>query len=159
MLIQVIAVGKLKEPFYQAAQEEYCKRLKVYTNLFVEEVAEEKLPPDSGVQVLQKVRQREGERLLKRLKPHAKCIALDPCGKMFSSEEFAGWLGEQISIGVNLLSFLIGGTVGLPTCVLEKADLVWSLSRLTFPHQLARVILLEQLYRAFKILRNEPYHY
>ncbi len=95
----------------------------------------------------------------KKAQAPRRCIALDPRGKMFSSEEFASWLGEQINIGVNLISFLIGGTVGLPPFVLEKADLVWSLSRLTFPHQLARVVLLEQLYRAFKILRNGPYHY
>ncbi len=151
MNLYVVAVGTLKEPFFRAAQEEYLKRLRRYARVTVLEVRDEPLS--------EKAPAREGERLLKKAPRGALLVALDRRGQMFSSEEFASWLGKQAASGGRAIAFLLGGTLGLAPFVLEQAALVLSLSPLTFPHQLARVVLLEQLYRAFKIWHQEPYHY
>lgn len=157
MRIWIGAVGHLKEPFYRLAQDEYLKRLQRYARLAVVEVADEPVP--HGAVEQDAVKTREGERLWKRLPAGSLKVALDMRGELHSSEDFACWLGRQIASGREAVAFLIGGTLGLPAFILAEADHLLSLSRMTFPHQMARVILLEQLYRAFRILRNEPYHY
>jgi 23S rRNA (pseudouridine1915-N3)-methyltransferase len=156
MHLQIIAVGQMKEIFYRMAQEEYCKRLSRYTRVTITEVADDPVPRTGKEYSL--VKNREGERLLQKTSGCLR-VAVDPHGKSLSSEGLASWLGQQMNTGRSEIAFLLGGTLGLSHSVLESADLSLSLSRLTFPHQLARVILLEQLYRAFRILRREPYHY
>lgn len=156
MHLWVCAVGHMKEPFYRQAQDEYSKRLQKYASLTVAEVAAEPVP--QGQQDRLAVKQREGQRLQKRVHPGSLMVALDMRGQAFSSEQLASWLGSEIDSGCGAISFLIGGTLGLSHEVLEQSRLI-SLSRLTFPHQMARVILLEQLYRAYRILSHAPYHY
>ncbi|KUK36565.1 MAG: Ribosomal RNA large subunit methyltransferase H [Thermacetogenium phaeum] len=156
MRLKVIAVGHLKEPFYRLAQEEYRKRLQRYARVTIIEVADEPVPEREKERNL--VKEREGERLLRKA-PNCLCVTLDPGGKALTSEELASWLGREMDAGRGEIAFFLGGTLGLSPSVLRRADLSLSLSRLTFPHQLARIILLEQLYRAFRILRGEPYHY
>lgn len=155
MHLQIMAVGQIKKPFYQL-QEEYHKRLSRYTRVTITEVADEPVPRGDKERSL--VKAREGERLLQRT-PACLRVAIDPKGKALSSKGLASWLGQEMNAGRSEIAFFLGGTLGLSHSVLESADLSLSLSRLTFPHQLARVILLEQLYRAFRILRREPYHY
>jgi len=152
----IIAVGQMKEPFYLAAQEEYCKRLSKYARVTIQEVPDDPVP--RGEKDRLHVKERQGERLLKKA-PGCFSVAVDPRGKALSSEELASWMGELFNSGRGDLAFLIGGTLGLSDSVLRHADYVLSLSRLTFPHQLARIIVLEQLYRALRILNHEPYHY
>ena len=170
--ISVVAVGRVKDPGYNLAQEEYAKRLQRYARLEIIEVDDEPVPSGrvhSGRE-REGVKLREGERLLRRLPPNSLSVALDSRGRQFTSEEFAAWLGrmqrdpagcpsQRARRGQGDLTFLLGGTLGLPQMLLDQACLSLSLSSFTFPHQLARVILLEQLYRAFRILRQEPYHY
>ncbi len=146
----------MKEPFYLAAQEEYRKRLEKYARVSILEVADDPVPKGGKDRLL--VKDRQGKRLLKRA-PNFFRVAVDPRGKPFSSEELAAWFGEQMNTGRGDFTFFLGGTLGLPKSVLEKSGLILSLSRLTFPHQLARVILVEQLYRSMRILHHEPYHY
>ncbi|HHU83312.1 MAG TPA: 23S rRNA (pseudouridine(1915)-N(3))-methyltransferase RlmH [Firmicutes bacterium] len=151
--LKVVAVGKIKERYLQEGIAEYRKRLRPYARLTIEEVPDEPLR-DGG----KKARETEGERILARAGASAYLVALDRGGKVYSSEEFAAWLGEREMAGKEVV-FVIGGTTGLSEQVLEKADTCLSFSRLTFPHQLFRLFLLEQIYRAFKILRGEPYHW
>lgn len=140
------------------AQEEYAKRLLRYTRLEIIEVDDEPVP--SGDRERKAVKIREGERLWRRVS-HQNClvVAMDSMGAQFTSEAFAAWLGQQQMTGRGDLVFMLGGTLGLPPAMLAQAYLRLSLSAFTFPHQLARVVLLEQLYRSFRILRQEPYHY
>lgn len=151
--LKVVAVGKIKERYLQEGIAEYRKRLRPYARLTIEEVPDEPLR-DGG----RKAKEIEGERILARAGAPAYLAALDRGGKVYSSEEFAAWLGEREMAGKEVV-FVIGGTTGLSEQVLEKADACLSFSRLTFPHQLFRLFLLEQIYRAFKILRGEPYHW
>ncbi len=157
MRLLIAAVGQMKEPFYREAQEEYAKRIGRYARLSIVEVADEPLP--LGEQERLAVKEREGERLLKRVPAGFFKVALDPRGEELSSEGFAAWLKRRMNSGRADIAFLVGGTLGLSEAVLRGSDFVLSLSRLTFPHQLARLIILEQIYRAFRIIRNEPYHY
>jgi 23S rRNA (pseudouridine1915-N3)-methyltransferase len=156
--IRILAVGKTKGKYLQLGLQEFKKRLAPYVRLELIDVAEEKLadslsPREEGQAVA-----REGERLVKLLKPGEYVIALDAGGRSFSSEELAQYLSQLALHGKSSLAFLIGGPLGLSPAVRSRADLVLSLSPLTFTHQLVRLILLEQLYRAFRIMRGEPYH-
>lgn len=157
MQIRIVAVGQLKERCFLQAQEEYLKRLRRYARLSVLEVADEPVPRGEREQLA--VMRREGERLLSKVAPGSVLVALAVQGKELDSESLAAWLEEQMGSGRSALSFVIGGTMGLSEEVLQRAELLLSLSRLTFPHQLARVMLLEQLYRSFRIMRGEPYHH
>lgn len=156
MHLQIIAVGQMKKVFFRSAQDEYRKRLSRYTRVTITEVADDPVPRGNKERSL--VKDREGERLLRKA-PTCLRVAIDPRGKELSSKGLASWLGQEMNSGRSEIAFFLGGTLGLSHSVLESVDLSLSLSRLTFPHQLARVILLEQLYRAFRILRREPYHY
>ncbi len=156
--ITVIAVGKIKEKFYTEALSEYSKRLSKYIKLDVIEVADEKTPDQASEREIAQILEKEAQRILAKLPSGAYVIPLAIDGKMLSSEGLSEKLAELGLQGDSHLAFIIGGSLGLADSVLEKADLKLSFSKMTFPHQLMRVILLEQVYRAMRIMRNEPYH-
>lgn len=158
MKITVITVGKLKEKYLKDAIAEYSKRLSKYCKLEIVEVADEKTPDNASEFVEDSIRSKEAERILKYVKDDAYIITLEIGGKQLSSEELA----EKIDkLGVQRTShiiFIIGGSIGLGKEVLQKSNYALSFSKMTFPHQLMRVILLEQVYRSYRIINGEPYH-
>ena len=158
MLIKIICVGKIKEKFYRDAILEYTKRLSRYTKIEIVECADEKTPENASAELCEQIKTREGERILGRMKDSDYCIALAIDGKMYSSEALSGHLDKLMLSGKSTLVFVIGGSLGLSGAVLARADEKLSFSSLTFPHQLMRVILLEQVYRSFRIMKGEPYH-
>ncbi len=158
MRITILAVGKVKEKFYTQAIEEYAKRLGKYCKLDMIEVADEKTPDGAGEQLCRKIREKEGERLLAHIKEGMYVIALAIEGKARNSEELAAEIEALGLRGESHLAFVIGGSLGLSEAVMKRADEALSFSRMTFPHQLMRVILLEQIYRSFRIIKGEPYH-
>lgn len=158
MRITILCVGKLKEKFYTMAVEEYGKRLSRYCKLEIIEVGDEKTPEQASEAEETRIKNTEGERILKYVKEGSYLIALAIEGKMYSSEELAGRIGQLGLGGISHLTFIIGGSLGLSDGVLRRADFQLSFSRMTFPHQLMRVILLEQIYRAYRINTNQPYH-
>lgn len=158
MGITIIAVGRLKEKFYREAVMEYTKRLSRYCKLVITEVPDEKTPDHSSITEAEKIKEKEGQRILKYVKEDAFLIALEIQGKKLNSVEFAEKI-ELLGIqGESNLVFVIGGSLGLHESVLKRADELLSFSEMTFPHQLMRVILLEQLYRGYRIVNHEPYH-
>ncbi|MDO4553183.1 MAG: 23S rRNA (pseudouridine(1915)-N(3))-methyltransferase RlmH [Bacillota bacterium] len=158
MNIQILCVGKLKERHWTEAAAEYRKRLGSYCSLSIEEVKEEKAPPELSPAEEKKVREKEGRELLRRIREQSYVITLEIGGRSLSSEALAEKLGDLGVQGKSDVVFVIGGSLGLSRAVSQRADLRLSFSAFTFPHQLMRVILLEQLYRSFKILRGETYH-
>ena len=157
MNISILAVGKLKDRFFEEGCAEYAKRLGRYCTLSIREAADEKAPENlSPAQELQ-VKEREGKRLLGLLDPRDHVIALTVTGRDYTSEGLAKRIGALREEGKNV-SFLIGGSLGLSPEAVARADEELSLSQLTLPHRLARLVLLEQLYRSFKILHHETYH-
>lgn len=158
MRITLAVVGKIKEKYFSMAIEEYTKRLSRYVKLEIIEVPDEKTPDGASEAVEEQIKQREAERLLKNIREDAYVITLEIEGKMLDSVELA----EKIeSIGVSghgSIVFVIGGSLGLHRSVSDRADFKLSFSKMTFPHQLMRVILLEQIYRSYRILNHEPYH-
>jgi len=158
MKITVLAVGNLKEPYFRAAAEEYIKRLAPYAQTSVIEIPEEKTSLNPSLADEAKAREKEGERILKAI-PHGTFIAaLAIEGKALSSPQFAEWIEHKRQSGRSHITFIIGSSTGLSDEVKSKADQLISFGPITLPHQLARIVLLEQTYRAFRILRNEPYH-
>lgn len=158
MQIQVVCVGKLKEKYWTEGVAEYAKRLGAYARVEIRELPDEKTPDSMSPAEEEQVRVREGERILAALKPDAHVIALAIEGEMWTSEQLAAHLDKQAVYGGGSVAFVIGGSLGLSPAVLARADKRLSFGRMTYPHQLMRVILLEQIYRAFKINRGEPYH-
>ncbi|MGI6226117.1 MAG: 23S rRNA (pseudouridine(1915)-N(3))-methyltransferase RlmH [Peptococcales bacterium] len=158
MNIKIIAVGKLKEKFLKDGIGEYLKRLKSYAKVEITEVAEEKEPTNSSPTDEIIVKDKEGERILEKIKPGGYLIALAIDGKQLSSEELAEKLEQLALEGKSDITLVIGGSLGLSDEVLKKAHFQLSFSRMTFPHQLMRLILVEQIYRAFKINKGEKYH-
>ena len=158
MRITVLAVGKIKEKFYREAVAEYAKRLSRYCKLEVIETADEKTPDGAGEAALQRIKEKEGERILSHVKEGMYVIALAINGKTRSSEGLSGHLSSLGLSGKSHIAFVIGGSLGLSDAVLKRADEALSFSSMTFPHQLMRVLLLEQVYRSFKIQAGEPYH-
>lgn len=158
MRITIIGVGRLKEKFWQDAVAEYSKRLGRYIKLDIIEVPDEKAPETLSAAEAEAVKRKEGLGILKNIKDGAFVIALDIQGKQLGSEELSDFLGRRMVQGDGNIVFIIGGSLGLSSNVIERADFRLSFSKMTFPHQLMRVILLEQLYRAIKIMKNEPYH-
>jgi 23S rRNA (pseudouridine1915-N3)-methyltransferase len=156
--IKIVAVGKLKEKYWVQGIEEYAKRLSAYAKLQMVEVADEKAPDNMSAAEEEQVKRIEGERILGQVKPDEYVVALAIEGKMLSSEELAAQLDELGTYGRSKVTFVIGGSLGLSSEVMGRADLKLSFSRMTFPHQFMRVMLVEQVYRAFKIVRGEPYH-
>lgn len=149
-MIKIVAVGKIKELFFSQAVDEYAKRLNGFSKLQIIEVADEKCD--------EKTLDKEADKILKSLKETDYVIALAIQGKKYSSEGLADLIRQLEVDGHSSLTFVIGGSMGLSKRVLDRADLQLSFSDMTFPHQLMRVILVEQIYRAYKINRNEPYH-
>ena len=158
MKITIITVGKIKEKYLKDAIAEYSKRLSRYCKLEILEVADEKTPDGASEIVEENIREKEGERILKLIKEDAYVITLEISGKMLTSEELADRI-ETLGIqGKSHLVFVIGGSIGLGMEVLRRSDYALSFSKMTFPHQLMRVILLEQIYRSYRIINGEPYH-
>lgn len=158
MKITIITVGKIKEKYLKDAIAEYSKRLSRYCKLEILEVADEKTPDGASEIVEENIREKEGERILKLIKEDAYVITLEINGKMLTSEELADRI-ETLGIqGKSHLVFVIGGSIGLGREVLRRSDYALSFSKMTFPHQLMRVILLEQIYRSYRIINREPYH-
>jgi 23S rRNA (pseudouridine1915-N3)-methyltransferase len=156
--IRVLAVGKLKEQYLVEGIEEYSKRLGRYERLEIVELRAESFSEPLSAKEVEEILRREGERILKEIKPRSFLVALDRGGRALSSEELAEEIQRAALAGSSQLVFVIGGSLGLDERVLKRADLVLSFSKFTFPHQLMRLILLEQIYRAFTILNNERYH-
>ncbi|RKN85977.1 23S rRNA (pseudouridine(1915)-N(3))-methyltransferase RlmH [Paenibacillus ginsengarvi] len=158
MQIQIIAVGKLKEKYFTDGIAEYSKRLTPYAKLTITEITEEKAPERMSDAEEQQVRQKEGERILATLRPDTHVIVMAIGGHMWSSEELADQIDRLGTYGKSHVTFIIGGSIGLSDDVLKRADAKLSFGRITYPHQLIRLVLVEQVYRAFKIMRGEPYH-
>ncbi|MEO2075750.1 MAG: 23S rRNA (pseudouridine(1915)-N(3))-methyltransferase RlmH [Bacillus sp. (in: firmicutes)] len=158
MNISIITVGKLKEKYLKLGIEEYVKRLSAYAKMDIVEVADEKAPEELSELEMVQVKQKEGERILAKISADTYVIALAIQGKLQSSEELADTLDKLATYGKSKIAFVIGGSLGLSEEVLKRSNEQLSFSRMTFPHQLMRLILVEQIYRAFRINRNEPYH-
>ncbi|HZG59106.1 MAG TPA: 23S rRNA (pseudouridine(1915)-N(3))-methyltransferase RlmH [Anoxybacillus sp.] len=158
MNISIICVGKLKEKYLKQGIDEYVKRLSAYAKVEIIEVPDEKAPENLSDQEMEQVKQKEGERILAKISDDTYVIALAIEGKMKSSEELAESLDKLAIYGKSKIAFVIGGSLGLSKQVMQRADEALSFSKMTFPHQLMRLILLEQVYRAFRINRGEPYH-
>ncbi|MBS4021146.1 MAG: 23S rRNA (pseudouridine(1915)-N(3))-methyltransferase RlmH [Dethiobacter sp.] len=158
MNIQILAVGKIKDKYMAEGIEEYLKRLVPYARVSVHQVNDEKIPDNASPAEEASVLEQEGARLEKLINPDAYLIALAIGGKLLSSPELASHLEQLATAGKSRVAFLIGGSLGLSPRLLARADMLLSFSPLTFPHQLFRLLLLEQLYRSFKIIRGEPYH-
>ena len=158
MRITIIAVGKIKEKFYREAIGEYTKRLSKYCKLDIIEVADEKTPERCSETEEQLILSKEADRILKNIRPEMYVYALAIQGKKSDSVAFANEINQLALSGKSSLAFIIGGSLGLHTSVLNRADKQISFSDMTFPHQLMRVILTEQIYRGFRIIANEPYH-
>ena len=158
MKITILAVGKIKEAFYRDAIAEYVKRLGRYAKLEILETPDEKTPDDASEAETKRILELEGERLLKHIRADAYVIALVIQGKMLDSVELSEKIRQLGVSGTSHIQFVIGGSLGLSEAVRKCADLQLSFSKMTFPHQLMRVILLEQVYRSFRILQHEPYH-
>ena len=158
MKISVIAEGKKKEKYLKDAITEYSKRLSRYCKLEIIEVADEKTPDQASEAVEDAIRAKEGERLLKHIRDDMYVITLEIGGKMLTSEEFAEKIETLGVQGKSSIAFVIGGSIGLGKEVLKRSDFALSFSKMTFPHQLMRVVLLEQVYRGYRIVNGEPYH-
>lgn len=158
MQYTVICVGKIKERYFSDAIKEYEKRLSRYGKLEIKEVADEKTPDGASENLQNQIKEKEADRILKQIKDGMYVVALDIQGKEYDSVSFASRLNHLMVSGESHIVFIIGGSLGLHSSVLKRAHVRISFSKMTFPHQLMRVILLEQIYRANRILKNEPYH-
>lgn len=158
MKITIIAVGKLKEKYWKQAIAEYEKRLSAYTKIDIIEVPDEKAPETMSDKEIEQVKEKEGQRILSKVKPQSTVITLEIQGKMLSSEGLAKELDQRMTQGASDFTFIIGGSNGLHQDVMKRSNFALSFSKMTFPHQMMRVVLLEQVYRAFKINRGEAYH-
>ena len=158
MKITLITVGMIKEKYLKDAIAEYSKRLSRYCKLEIVEVADEKTPDNASDTVEDAIRDKEGERILKYIKEDAFVITLEIAGKMLTSEEMAEKIEKLGVQGTSHIIFIIGGSIGLGREILKRSDYALSFSKMTFPHHLMRVILLEQIYRSYRIINHEPYH-
>jgi 23S rRNA (pseudouridine1915-N3)-methyltransferase len=158
MNITILCVGKLKEKYLKMGVEEYLKRLGAYGKINLIEVADEKCPDRGSEREKELVRKKEGERILSKLPSQAWPITLEIGGRMLSSEELSREMDGLPHKGVSHVAFIIGGSLGLDKSVQERSKLALSFSKMTFPHQLMRLILVEQVYRAFTIIQGTPYH-
>lgn len=163
MKITILCVGKFKEKYWADAAAEYTKRLSRYCSLRIVEVPDEATPENASEKLEMQIREKEGDRLLAWLErnapdPSALVVALAIKGKTMDSVKFAGTVADDMSRGISHIVFVIGGSLGLSGGVLKRAQKKLSFSEFTFPHQLMRVILLEQVYRAFRIINRQPYH-
>jgi 23S rRNA (pseudouridine1915-N3)-methyltransferase len=159
MNFRIIAVGKIREHHWQDGLADYIRRLKPYARVEILIISEAKIADGNSTQDVQKARVKEANSILQRLERMGGFIvALDRQGKALESLELAQWLENRMIEGCSEINWIIGGSSGLDSSVLSRANLTISFSKLTFPHQMVRLILLEQLYRCFRIIHNEPYH-
>ena len=158
MNITILTVGRIKEKFLRDAIDEYSKRLKKYCKLEIVEVPDEKTPDNASQKEEQQIKEKEGQLILSKVKNNAYVIAMDLKGKTLTSEEFSSFIANCGVEGNSNLVFIIGGSLGLSEDVLKRANYKLCFSKMTFPHQLFRVMLLEQVYRGFRIMKGEPYH-
>ncbi|MEH7683651.1 23S rRNA (pseudouridine(1915)-N(3))-methyltransferase RlmH [Priestia megaterium] len=158
MNISIITIGKLKEKYLKQGIQEYLKRLSSYAKVEIIELADEKAPENLSESEMEQVKQKEGERILAKISDDTHVIALAINGKQKSSEELAKEIDSLATYGKSKIAFVIGGSLGLSSEVMKRSNAALSFSKMTFPHQLMRLVLAEQIYRAFRIIRNEPYH-
>lgn len=158
MKLSVLAVGRIRESFFRDAVSEYTKRIGRYAKIEIREIPDEPVPERLSAAQIRQCKEKEGRRILEKQNASAYRIALCIDGTRMDSKAFSARLEEIMSRGISRIEFIIGGSNGLSDEVIESADLKLSFSDMTFPHQLMRVILLEQIYRAFKIMNHEPYH-
>ena len=158
MKINIIGVGKIKEKYMQEAIKDYLKRLSRYCNLEIIQIDDEKAPESLSKREMDLVKTKEGARILAKIPTNSYIISLVIEGKSLSSEELSEKMETLMIDGINHITFIIGGSLGLSNEVINKSDFKLSFSKLTFPHQLMRMILLEQIYRSFRIMKGEPYH-
>lgn len=158
MNIRLITVGKIKEKYIQDGIKEYSKRLSRYCSLDIVEIDDEKAPENLSDKEMEMVKQKEGERILSKIPQNSYVISLVIEGKQLSSEELAEKIESLMVEGISDITFIIGGSLGLSDEVISRSNFKLSFSKMTFPHQLMRMILLEQIYRAWRIIKNEPYH-
>ena len=158
MKIKIYAIGHLKEPYLKQGINEYLERLKPYTQIEIVEVNDESLPTNPSISDIELAKNKEGQRIIKLLKKDEYLIGLDLVKKQPTSEEFAKYIGDKFVLGGANISFVIGGSYGLSDELKSRCQDRIGLSNMTFLHQMTRLILLEQIYRAFKINRNEVYH-
>jgi 23S rRNA (pseudouridine1915-N3)-methyltransferase len=156
MRLVIICIGKTRESFIQEGIAKYLRYLKPYADVVVRELREERI---ADLREAPLVRKKEAEKIVKSVPPGAHLVALDERGREFTSHEFAQFMNDRIDSGVREMTFVIGGAMGLEESVAEKADTVIALSRWTLTHEMARLVLLEQLYRAFTIIKGKTYHY
>jgi 23S rRNA (pseudouridine1915-N3)-methyltransferase len=158
MKIRIVAIGKLKEKYLKDAISEYSKRLSRFVQLEIIELPYEKAPEKISLQEQQIVLKKEADKMLAKIPSTSTLILMDVQGKAMTSENFSKTIENYMVSGKSSFCIVIGGSLGIHDSLKQRADLLLSMSKMTFPHQLARVILLEQLYRAFKIMKNETYH-
>lgn len=158
MNITLISVGKIKEKYLRDGIDEYSKRMSRYGNLKMFEVSDEMTPDNLSDREMEVIKDKEGDRILSKIDDNSYVIALEIGGKNLSSEELASKLEDLMLEGLSNVTFIIGGSLGLSNKVLARSNYKLSFSKMTFPHQLMKMILLEQIYRSFRIIRNEPYH-
>jgi len=155
--IQIISAGKIKERFFRDAVDEYVKRTSKFAKVSITEISDERVPERLSEKEAENIKSVEGERILAKIKPQSYVFALCIEGRQISSEKFSEKIADVMMTNSDI-AFIIGGSIGLCDKVKEKADFKISFSKMTFPHQLMRVVLMEQIYRAFKIMNNESYH-
>lgn len=158
MNITIVSVGKLKEKYLKMGIDEYVKRLGAYAKMELTEVPDEKAPEQLSEAEMEIVKKKEGERILAKLSPDTYVIALAINGKMKTSEEMATDIESLMTYGKSKIAFVIGGSLGLHDDVLKRADEKQSFGKMTLPHQLMKLVLIEQIYRSFRIIKGEPYH-
>jgi len=156
--ITIVSVGKLKEKYLKMGIDEYVKRLGSYAKIELTEVPDEKAPEQLSEAEMEIVKKKEGERILAKLSPDTYVIALAINGKMKASEEMAADIESLMTYGKSKIAFVIGGSLGLHDDVLKRADEKQSFGKMTLPHQLMKLVLIEQIYRSFRIIKGEPYH-
>lgn len=158
MNISIISVGKLKEKYLKQAVDEYAKRLNRYCKIEIIELPDEKTPDNASEKEEQQIKEKEGELILSKIKDNMHVIAMDLKGEQITSEKFSTYIENCGIMGNSNIAFIIGGSLGLSEKVIKRANYKLCFSKMTFPHQLFRVMLLEQIYRAFRIMKGEPYH-
>jgi len=158
MNISIITVGKLKEKYLKLAIDEYSKRLSRYCKLDIIELQDEKTPDNASDKEEEQIREKEGKLILSKIKDNTYVVAMDLKGNNLSSEEFSEFISNCGVMGNSNITFIIGGSLGLSEEVRARANYKLCFSKMTFPHQLFRVMLLEQIYRGFRIMKGEPYH-
>lgn len=156
--ITIVTVGKLKEKYLKMGMDEFDKRLKAYAKMNLVEVADEKAPESLSEADMELVKKKEADRILAKIPTDAYVIALAIEGKMKTSEQLAADMEALMTYGRSKVVFVIGGSLGLHDSIYKRADELLSFSKMTFPHQMMKLILMEQVYRAFRIMKGEPYH-